>query len=324
MDDPMKEIIEKLVPPTPELDGEAAGEAHAVDAKKRCIRPAASTDEAESFETALDEAEENVESEDERDNKDNLGRFSENDYAARIAGWEFKAESVYAEIAGEDREIDVYYRRPQGSAAGTKWERIGHAHSPNALELRRLMRCAKLRDARARDAWGRRAAIERLFGAGSMPLVEALIAAPAEPERGPLNPRQEAFCRHFLTEPSGTRAAIMAGYSARSAENQASRMMRNDEVLQKISALRRAHALSYALDRDTMLDKLEAFFDDAMKGQSFSAALRALLAQAELSGLLTRRHKATQRADARARTASRRAKAPKRAPARKKTGPVQQ
>ena len=73
-----------------------------------------------------------------------------------------------------------------------------------------------------------------------------------------------------------------------------------------------------------MLDKLEAFFDDAMKGQSFSAALRALLAQAELSGLLTRRHKATQRAEARARTASLRAKRRKRSPARKNALLVQQ
>jgi hypothetical protein len=71
--------------------------------------------------------------------------------------------------------------------------------------------------------------------------------------------------------------------------------------LQKISALRRAHALSYTLDRDTMLDKLEAFFEEAMKGESYSAALRALLAQAELGGLLNRRHKAAERAEARAR-----------------------
>jgi len=61
--------------------------------------------------------------------------------------------------------------------------------------------------------------------------------------------------------------------------------------LQKISALRRAHALAYALDRDTMLDKLEAFFEDAMKGRSYSAALRALLAQAELSGLRSGRRR---------------------------------
>src|SRR5688572_18753139 len=153
------------------------------------------------------------------------------------------------------------------------------------------MRCAELRDARAEDHRRRRALIESMFGPGSMPLVESLIAIgrAEQPEPDPLSPRREAFCRHYLTEPSGTRAAIMAGYAESGADVQASRLLGNARVLQKISALRRAHALSYALDRDTMLDKLEAFFDDAMKGQSFSAALRALLARAELSGLLTRR-----------------------------------
>src|SRR5688572_18848215 len=99
------------------------------------------------------------------------------------------------------------------------------------------MRCAELRDARAEDHRRRRALIESMFGPGSMPLVESLIATgrAEQPEPDPLSPRREAFCRHYLTEPSGTRAAIMAGYAESGADVQASRLLGNARVLQKIS-----------------------------------------------------------------------------------------
>ena len=175
------------------------------------------------------------------------------------------------------------------------------------------MYCAEKRDERAkraRDAANaaakRRAALEELFSPGAQPVLDSLIASgdaaqPTESGSSGLTARQEAFCRHFLTEPSGTRAAIMAGYAASGARVEAHRLLTNANILRKISLLRRQRALSYALDRDTMLDKLEWVFDEAMESKSHSAALRALLAQAELSGLLNRRHKATERAEARAR-----------------------
>ncbi len=311
MTDDMKEIIERIVPPTPMFgDEDDGGEHHA--RKTRTSSTARNAEEdpdeapAEITEEALDEAEA-IEPDDERDDAENLGVFYEKDYAERIAGCEFKTELVYAEtVDGKYTELEVFYRRPQGSPSVTKWARIGHARSADALDLRRLVRCAELRDERAEERRERTRLIEGMFGAGSAPLVEALIARrdgdPAAESK--LTPRQEAFCRHYLTEPSGTRAAIKAGYTERSAANEAYRLMRNDEILQKISALRRAHALSYTLDRDSMLDKLEAFFEDAMKGQSYSAALRALLAQAELSGLFDRRHKAAKRAEDKVRAAA--------------------
>ncbi len=305
----MKEIIERIIPPKPMFDDEdEGGERRAKQARTSPPVPDDDDDAAAQItEEALDEAEA-IEPDDERDDAENLGAFYEKDYAERIAGWEFKTELVYVKTAdGDYTELEVFYRRPLGSPSVTKWARIGHARSPDALELRRLMRCAELRDERVEERRERTRLIEGMFGAGSAALVEALIARRSgDPAEAPaLTPRQEAFCRHYLTEPSGTRAAIKAGYTERSAANEAHRLMRNDEILQKISALRRAHALSYALDRDSMLDKLEAFFEDAMKGQSYSAALRALLAQAELSGLLNRRHKAAERAEAKARAEAR-------------------
>lgn len=297
-DDYMKKLMAELTPPIPGLKlpdkrkAEGSGAGTVSDGE----------DDDDITDDALDEAEHSETMEDEDD--EDLGVFDEAQYAPRIAGYEFKSRELYVDPPGI--AIKGYYRRRWNAAdPGAPWERIGHSRGANALELRRLLYCAEQRDARARQKDERRALIESLFGAGSVPLVESLIAAGRSEAASAvtLTPRQEAFCRHYLTEPSGTRAAIMAGYAESGAGQEAHRLLKNADILQKISSLRRAHAISYALDRDTMLDKLEAFFEDAMRGQSYSAALRALLAQAELSGIMNRRHKATERAEARAHAA---------------------
>ena len=41
-----------------------------------------------------------------------------------------------------------------------------------------------------------------------------------------LNAKQLLFCQHYLTEPNGTQAAVKAGYTPKSAHNQAARMMK--------------------------------------------------------------------------------------------------
>ncbi len=223
MKDTVKEAIDKIVGPGPDIFGDPDDPA----VKQRRAALAHSRDdggEGEITEEALDEAEIEMKCETAEEEAGDLGDFSESDYAGRIAGWQFKTELIY--VSG--REIEVYYRRPLGSPGGTTWERIGHAESPDALELRRLVYCANQRDEGLAEEERRRELIESLFGAGSVPLVESLIAAgrPEKPGPAALTPRQEAFCRHYLTEPSGTRAAIKAGYAETSAANEASRLMR--------------------------------------------------------------------------------------------------
>lgn len=307
MKDEMRKIIDSIVPPTPVFGEDEDEDGDERAGASRAVAPPATRatcrddDPAEITEEALDDAERDGDPDDEDDATGNLGVFAESDYAGRIEGWEFKSALLYV----NDSELEVFFRRPRDSDGTVKWERIGHARSPDALELRRLLYCAEQRDARAEERSRRKELIESVFGAGSVPLIESMIARHGGDLPPPtLTPRQEAFCRHYLTEPSGTRAAIKAGFAESGAKVQAHRLLTNANVLQKISVLRRAHALSYELDRDSMLDKLEAFIEEAMEGKSYSAALRALLAQAELGGLLNRRHKATERAEARARAAA--------------------
>ena len=264
---------------------------------------AGETGDAEITEEELDAAEEEVAAEEASEEREDLGVFDEKDYAARIEGWDFKSED---RDVGDDT-IAVYYRRRWDAPGGTKWERLGHERSPDALDLKRLVHCADKRDLRAKGNRERRELIESLFGPGALPVVDSLLAArsgegSAAASPGPLlTQRQEAFCRNFLTEPNATRAAILAGYGEAGAAVEAHRMLRNAKILARITTLRREKGLTYCFDRDSLLDRLEWVFGEAMEGRDYSTAIRALLAQAQMFGIDRKRHAGTERAEANAR-----------------------
>ncbi len=100
-----------------------------------------------------------------------------------------------------------------------------------------------------------------------------------------LLPRQEAFCRNYVVQPVATRAAVLAGYAARSAHNQGHRLLRCAEILERIEALRAERKLTYVLERDTMIDKLDGVFLDAFECGKHAPAIAAIRLQVELQGL---------------------------------------
>lgn len=53
-----------------------------------------------------------------------------------------------------------------------------------------------------------------------------------------LNESQKAFCRHYVYDWNGTRAAIKAGYSKNSAPQQASRLLSNDNIKSYINSIK--------------------------------------------------------------------------------------
>jgi len=110
-------------------------------------------------------------------------------------------------------------------------------------------------------------------------------AAPAH-ARANLLPRQEAFCRCYATQPVATRAAVLAGYAERSAYNQGHRLLQSAEVLERIAELRAERDLTYVLERDTMHDKLEGVFMQALADRDLAPAIAAVRVQATLAGLL--------------------------------------
>lgn len=55
------------------------------------------------------------------------------------------------------------------------------------------------------------------------------------------NKKHERFCTEYVKDTNGKQAAIRAGYAERSAEMQASRLLRNDKVKQRVAELREAY-----------------------------------------------------------------------------------
>lgn len=55
------------------------------------------------------------------------------------------------------------------------------------------------------------------------------------------NKKHERFCTEYIKDTNGKQAAIRAGYAERSAEMQASRLLRKDKVKQRVAELREAY-----------------------------------------------------------------------------------
>lgn len=118
------------------------------------------------------------------------------------------------------------------------------------------------------------------------------LGVPEAPKPRALLPRQEEFCRHYAAQPVATRAAVMAGYAERSAYNQGHRLLKQAEVLERIAALRAERDIRYAIQRDTMFDKLDGVFLNALGDRALAPAIAALRLQAQLAGLLGPRRRA--------------------------------
>jgi len=98
-------------------------------------------------------------------------------------------------------------------------------------------------------------------------------------------PRQERFCREFVTYANGSTAAKEAGYAPRSARQHASRLLKNPRIRARIAALQTELVQDAAASRDILLGKLETVYRRALADYNFPAAVRAVEAQARISGL---------------------------------------
>jgi MoxR-like ATPase len=101
-----------------------------------------------------------------------------------------------------------------------------------------------------------------------------------------LTPRQEAFCRHYAARPVAARAAMLAGYSSQSAGNRGWKLLRHPLVLARLAEIRAQEKLRYEIEPDTVHDKLETVFFEAIESGNLGAAVTALRLQVALAGLL--------------------------------------
>lgn len=73
-----------------------------------------------------------------------------------------------------------------------------------------------------------------------------------------MTPKQEAFVREYLLDLNATQAAIRAGYSAKTAEQQGPRLLGNVGVAHAIAAAQQKRAERLEIDADWVLKRLHS------------------------------------------------------------------
>ena len=102
-----------------------------------------------------------------------------------------------------------------------------------------------------------------------------------------LGRRREAFCRHYVACGVGAEAARLAGYYPRTAANRAYCLLRRDDLRERIDEIRAMLASQECEGRDAIVAKLENIYQRALRMGRPAAAVRAVMAQARVSGAVT-------------------------------------
>jgi len=101
-----------------------------------------------------------------------------------------------------------------------------------------------------------------------------------------LTAKQAAFCREYVVDSNGTQAAIRAGYSERTANEQASQMLALNHIDAEVKRLQEEIASANNVTVATLLIEAEQARAVAKKGKNASAMVAATTLKARLCGLL--------------------------------------
>jgi phage terminase small subunit len=91
-----------------------------------------------------------------------------------------------------------------------------------------------------------------------------------------LSARQAAFVREYCVDSNGTQAAIRAGYSKRTAQEQASRLLSNAMVKGAVDAALSKLAAKTGADAEWVLRRLKEEAEDFSEGASAASRVRAI------------------------------------------------
>ncbi len=90
------------------------------------------------------------------------------------------------------------------------------------------------------------------------------------------NPQQERFCREYVIDVTNqAAAAVRAGYSAKTAASQASRLLKNVNVAARVAELQAEAAERCEVTVDNVLTELAELRDAAKAAKQFGPAVRA-------------------------------------------------
>lgn len=83
-----------------------------------------------------------------------------------------------------------------------------------------------------------------------------------------LKDKQELFCNEYLIDLNATQAAIRAGYSERTAQEQSSRLLSNVMVSSRVAELMQIRVESTAIDAAWVLTSAKKVFDRCMQNEA--------------------------------------------------------
>ena len=111
------------------------------------------------------------------------------------------------------------------------------------------------------------------------------------PYNGPMiqrpTPKQARFVEEYLIDLNGTQAAIRAGYSAKTAAQQASRLLRNVKVQQAIATGQKELAQRRLWTTERLIDEAETNLVGARSGGKWASANGALDLIGRVTGILS-------------------------------------
>lgn len=83
-----------------------------------------------------------------------------------------------------------------------------------------------------------------------------------------LPPRRELFCQEYIKDRNATQAAIRAGYSVNSADVEGTRLLGNDRVSERISALSVDVAKRNGITQDWVIQNLKSVAERCMQKEA--------------------------------------------------------
>lgn len=105
-----------------------------------------------------------------------------------------------------------------------------------------------------------------------------------------LTDRQARFCEEYLIDLNATQAAIRAGYSEKTANEQGARLLANVSVQEKIAELKAERAKRTEITQDSVIQELAAVARAEVKGVRAVDKLKALELLGKHLGMFVERY----------------------------------
>ncbi len=105
-----------------------------------------------------------------------------------------------------------------------------------------------------------------------------------------LTDRQARFCEEYLIDLNATQAAIRAGYSEKTANEQGARLLANVSVQEKIAELKAERAKRTEMTQDSVIQELAAVARAEVKGVRAVDKLKALELLGKHLGMFVERY----------------------------------